>query len=101
MLSEDLPEGSNILGCRCVLTLKDSETAEPVFKARYVVLGHLEKDKKNLVDPTTPVKQSSIRLMTALAALFGLRIWAHNVSQAYLQIAHGVMQMYALSRQKY
>jgi hypothetical protein len=38
-----------------------------------------------LVHNFTTVRQSSTRLIMALAATFGFRIWSQDVKQAYLQ----------------
>ena len=52
-----------------------------------MVQGHPDREKDSLVHDSNNMKQSSIRLVTALAAILGFRIGGHDVSQAYLQSA--------------
>ncbi len=73
-----------MLGGQFVLAIKNKNTGEMYYKARYVVQGHNDREKKRLVNNSTNLRQISVRTITALAAIFGFRIWSHDVSQAYL-----------------
>lgn len=42
---EEIADDANTLGGRFVLTIKDTETDSPVFKARFVVQGHTDSEK--------------------------------------------------------
>lgn len=85
VLRDEIPNNANILGARFVLTLKDMEKEQPKFKARFVVQGHRDKEKSALVHESTNMRQPSIKILTAIAAIFGFNIWCTDVSQAYLQ----------------
>ena len=92
VVQEELPEDSNIISGRFVVTIKDVETDQPYFKARFVAQGHRDKEKSSLIHNSTTVRQSSIRILLSLAACFGFRIWSMDVNNAYLQAASKLMR---------
>lgn len=74
----------NILLCRFLLAIKHKDGGD-IFKARFVIRGHQDREKKSLVHHSCNLKQSSIKLLLVLATILGFDIWDLNVKQAYLQ----------------
>ena len=78
-------EGANILRGRFVLTIKDVGTDKQRRKARYVVQGYRDRMKTSLVHDTSTAKQSSVKILVGISAIYGFRIFSIDVTQAYLQ----------------
>lgn len=83
--TRDVPAGANIIGGRFVFTLKHAGTAEEMPKARYVAQGHRDRAKALVVHNLATMRQRSTRLLVSTAAVLGLRLFAHDITQAYLQ----------------
>ncbi len=66
-----------------VLTIKDVETNTPKFKARFVAHGNRDAEKNRLVHDSTAARQSSVKLLVALASVMGVDVWTDDISQAY------------------
>lgn len=99
-LKEDIPEGSNILTGRFVLCIKNVNIDQELYMARFVVQGQKDKEKKFIVHDSTNLRQSSTRLLVAIAAIFGFRIWSHDIKQAYLQSSQTLMRKVYLKPSK-
>ncbi len=84
VLQEEFPDDDPLNG-RFVLAIKDEGTDKEIWKARFVVLGHKDKLKKLMVHDINVSKQYTIKLIIALAAIFGFRIFSTDVIQSYLQ----------------
>lgn len=63
------------------------ESGTERLKARFVLGGHRDREKKSLIHNSTTLKHQSVRLILALASVFGFDLWSSDVNQAYLQSA--------------
>jgi Reverse transcriptase (RNA-dependent DNA polymerase) len=83
----------NIVPGRFVLAINTADgsasgnSGSEILKARFVLGGHRDRDRFKLVHNSTTLKQSSIRIITALASILGFRMWSTDIKQAYLQSA--------------
>lgn len=82
---EDIPHNPTILQSRFVLAIKNFSESDQYFKARLVILGHIDPDKPRIVNEAPTVLRSSIRMIVALAASFGFKLWSRDISQAFIQ----------------
>lgn len=49
VLSEDVENNANVLGGLFILTIKNKNWKKEIFKARFVIQGHLDREKELLV----------------------------------------------------
>lgn len=87
MLRSEIEDNPNIVPSRFVLAIKRKDTGEEVYKARFVLGGHKDRDKRSVVHSATTLKQSSIMLLLELATILGFKLWSTDINQAYLQSA--------------
>jgi Reverse transcriptase (RNA-dependent DNA polymerase) len=86
VLREEAGSHPNVIPSRFVLSIKH-ESGEDRLKSRFVLGGRRDRDKKAQIHNTTNLKQQSIRIILALASIFGFDLWSSDVNQAYLQSA--------------
>jgi hypothetical protein len=86
-IKSELPPGDNIMGGWFVLSIEDAGTDRESYKARYAVQGFRDKENPYLVHQSLAARHQSTKLLVAVAAVFGFRIFTHDVRQAYPQSA--------------
>lgn len=67
------------------MTLKNYLTPEEAAKIQYVAQGYVDSLKPFLAHNFTSLCSTSIRLLLSLAFNFSLRLFSHDLNQAYLQ----------------
>lgn len=83
-----------------MITIKNIETEEPIYKARYVMHGQKDREKNFLVYDSTTVCQSSIRMLVSIATIFGFRFWSQiSLKRIFNQLAL-FLDMFTSSRRK-
>ena len=75
----------NIVPYRSVLVIKHQDSGENILKARFVLGGHRDSEREDIVHNFKNIKHSSIILLLALASVCGFEVWSTDVRQAYLQ----------------
>ena len=94
VLREEVGLKPNIIPTRFVLSIKRSDDDKEVLKARFVLGGHRDREKSSLVHTSTTLWHCSVRILIALAVIFGFDVWSSDVTQAYLQsvVQYGGLQ---------
>lgn len=87
VLEEKMGPCPNIMPSRFVCAIKHSDDGSVRFKARFVVRGHLDKEKYFVVHNSVTLRYSLLRVILAQATFLGFDIWSFDVTQAYLQSA--------------
>jgi Reverse transcriptase (RNA-dependent DNA polymerase) len=77
--------GSNIMGSKFHLVVKDAEMDKPVYKARLVIFGHMDAQKNEILSEAPTVSQMSIRTLLSLSVVNVWPVWSRDIRQAFLQ----------------
>eukprot|EP00172_Hildenbrandia_rubra_P002703 Plantae.Rhodophyta-Hildenbrandia_rubra.ctg377.p1 GENE.Plantae.Rhodophyta-Hildenbrandia_rubra.ctg377~~Plantae.Rhodophyta-Hildenbrandia_rubra.ctg377.p1 ORF type:complete len:401 (+),score=59.34 Plantae.Rhodophyta-Hildenbrandia_rubra.ctg377:339-1541(+) len=88
----DAPKNASILKGRFALAIKEPNAAEERFKAKYVIKGHLDSEKKKMVNEAPTALRHSARLLIALASTRTYPIWARDVKQARMQSERNLLR---------
>lgn len=83
--SDDIPNDANVVGGRFILSLKNVGTPDEAAKVRYIAQGYADAEKPFLVHDVSALRPTSIRFILSISSIMGLRLFLHDVSQAYLQ----------------
>ena len=74
-LREKAGDRPNVVPTRYVLAIEHAQTNQPTrLKAHFVIGRHKDKDQNALLHDTRTVRAESVRLVVALAAIFGLKL---------------------------
>ena len=85
-LREEAGPSPNIVPTRDVLAIEHAQRNQPPeLKARFVIGGHRDRDKQMLLHDTRTVRAESIRLVLAMATIFGLKLSVADWRQGYVQ----------------
>jgi hypothetical protein len=73
VLRTEIPKNAPVMKGRFVLVIKNRETDQEVYKARYVVQGFLDPLKQRAVHNSRNLRQDTSRLVLALASICDLK----------------------------
>jgi hypothetical protein len=80
-----VPHDANVLRTKWVLVIKHPGTSDEQFKARLVILGHMDPMKGVVVNEAPTLRTASMRLLISIASAFGWQIASRDVTGAFLQ----------------
>lgn len=82
---ENMPNDANKFSGRFILTFKNLWTPNELANLRYVAQGFKESYKTYMVHDTATMPAASFRQKISAVAVNALRVFSHDVTQAYLQ----------------
>lgn len=77
-----LPAKSNLLGGLIIRCIKNVGKPSEKYKARFVVQGHRDSEKKLLIHDTATLRQASLPIILSVASAFTLDAWSLDITQA-------------------
>ena len=82
-LKNDVSEHGNILGLRFVLTIKNKDTDDEIYKAHHFFQGHKDAEKDMIINKVSSLHKRRVRLLASVTATFDRDIWSQDVKQGY------------------
>jgi hypothetical protein len=80
-----VPPGSNVMGSKFHLVIKNSGMKNQTFKARLVIFGNTDSQKHQILSEAPTVGQLSIRILIYISVIKSWPLWSRDVRQAFLQ----------------
>lgn len=80
VLQADVRDNPNIVPSRFVLAIKHCDGRPDIYRARFVVDVHRDRDSGHMVRSATTLKQSSTCLLLALASIFEFDMYSIDVT---------------------
>ena len=87
MVGSELEKDPNVVPSRFVLAIKHEDSGDDFYTALFLLGGHKDRAKPLVVHSAKNLKQSSVRVLLALANILGFSLWSTDINQAYLQSA--------------
>lgn len=85
-----------------MLSLKNIKSKDQNVKALYSAQGHRDRDKPCMVHEIATLRSSSIHMILSVTAIKSLRVFSHDVNQAYVQSKDKVSRrIFILPKQEY
>ena len=81
----EISSQGTILQSRFVLEINNFKEDNEYFKARLVILGHLDSEKPRVVNEAPTVLERSIRLLLELISSCKFLLWSRDITLAFLQ----------------
>lgn len=81
-----------------VFALKHAETGDVKYKARFVLGGHRDKEKSRMVHTASTLSHSSVRLILALAAIFGFSVWSRTYDRHFYSRLQNLRETFCETR---
>lgn len=85
VLEKIILRDANIVGGRRFLTLKNCLTPDKTANVRYVPQGFKDLLKGSLAHAVTALRPASICIILCIVAILNMRLFSHDVTQAYPQ----------------
>jgi hypothetical protein len=80
-----VPPGSNVMGSKFHLVIKNSGMKNQTFKALLVIFGNTDSQKHQILSEAPTVGQLSIRILIYISVIKSWPLWSRDVRQAFFQ----------------
>lgn len=83
---ENLPKNANLVGNRYVLTIRNANTTEEIYKTRWILLRHHDILRHLFAKNSPMLMRPSLRITLFLTVTYFLcKLWLRHVEQAFMQ----------------
>ena len=92
VLRDECGKNPSVVPSRFVLAIKHTITGEQKLKARFVLGGHCDDERKSLIHDSPTVRPESVRMLIALATILGFNIKLVDWRQGYTQALSNLLR---------